>query len=68
MIEPRHVAIYLIRKHCNDSLPLIGKMMGGKDHSTILHSYRKIESDLLTDASLKNKIEEIEQIFGALNY
>jgi len=59
LIEPRHVAIYLLRNNTSDSLPLIGKIMGGKDHSTILHSYRKIEKGVLINIDLKKDIENI---------
>lgn len=67
LIVPRHIAVYLIRKNSNESFPLIGKIMGGKDHSTILHSFRKIENDLLTDESLKRDIDEMQEILNSSN-
>lgn len=65
LIAPRHITIYLIRKNSNESFPLIGKIMGGKDHSTILHSFRKIENDLLSDESLKRDVDEIQEILNS---
>ena len=57
--EARQVAIYLIRKLTNLSTPDIGKEFG-KDHSTILHSIRKVENALKGgDENLKNHIRDI---------
>jgi chromosomal replication initiator protein len=43
---PRQIAMYLIRQHTEASLPEIGRFFGGKDHTTVLHSCRKIKSIL----------------------
>ena len=57
--EARQVAIYLIRKLTNLSTPDIGKEFN-KDHSTILHSIKKVESALKTgDDNLQNHIRDI---------
>ena len=57
--EARQVAIYLIRKLTNLSLPDIGKEFG-KDHTTILYSIKKVESMLKTgDQSLQDHIRDI---------
>ncbi len=57
--EARQVAIYLIRKLTNLSTPDIGKEFN-KDHSTILHSIKKVEATLQTgDDTLKNHIRDI---------
>jgi len=61
LMLPRQVAIYLMREMTAKSLPQIGAIMGGKDHSTILHSENKINSILKTDIKLKNSINEIRQ-------
>ena len=58
-VEARQVAIYLIRKLTNLSLPDIGKELG-KDHSTIHHSIKKVEEAIKhDDTSLKNHIRDI---------
>ncbi len=62
LIIPRQIAIYLMREMTNKSLPQIGSIMGGKDHSTILHSENKIKNLLKTDIELKKTINEIRQI------
>ena len=57
--EARQIAMYLIRKLTNLSLPDIGKEFG-KDHSTVLHSIRKVEVALKGDnSSLQNNIRDI---------
>ena len=57
--EARQIAMYLIRKLTNLSLPDIGTEFA-KDHTTVLHSIRKVESDLKKgDTSLQNNIRDI---------
>ena len=58
---PRQVAIYLCRTLANESFPKIGTYFGGRDHSTIMSSYHKIESDLKTNEQLKVVIKELKQ-------
>jgi len=64
LIQPRQITIFLIRNETNKSLPEIGKIMGGKDHSTILHSERKVEQQLKVDSQLKDDIEKIRLILS----
>ena len=57
--EPRQIAMYLIRKLTNLSLPDIGKEFG-KDHSTVLYNIRKVEVSLKDgDTELQNNIRDI---------
>ena len=58
---PRQIAIYLIREKTNYSLNQLGDLFGGRDHTTILHSYEKIKSDIKTNGELKNTIENLER-------
>lgn len=51
---PRQIAMYLSKKLTTNSITDIGKLLGNRDHSTIIHGYDKIESDL---ASNKNNIK-----------
>jgi len=53
---PRHVAQYLCREMAGLSLSEIGARFGGKDHSTVLHAYRKIERLMKTDPNVQNLI------------
>ena len=61
--KARHVAVYLLRKEFSLSYPAIGLFLGGRDHTTAMHSYRKINyfPDLRTMeeiAWIKNKFLE----------
>ena len=59
ILKPRQVAMYLSRKLTNLSLPEIGNSFGGKDHTTVLHSLKKIDENLKHDPQLKNEIEKL---------
>ena len=58
---PRQVAIYLCRNLTNESYPKIGTYFGGRDHSTIISSYRKIERDLKKNEQLKVVINDLKK-------
>lgn len=62
IVEPRQIAMYLSRELTDLSLPEIGQCFGGKDHTTILHSYKKIKGALNTSPDLKDKVEKIIQV------
>jgi chromosomal replication initiator protein len=59
IILPRQLAMYLARKHTTHSLPEIGAAFGGKDHTTILHAFKKIEGQLLTDKEIRNTVDKL---------
>jgi len=63
VVRARQVTMYLLREDFNISYPLIGSKMGGKDHSTVIHSHLKIRDDLKTDPSLLQEIEKIRILF-----
>ncbi|MDD5311724.1 MAG: chromosomal replication initiator protein DnaA [Dehalococcoidia bacterium] len=56
----RHVVMYLLRQqnHCN--LAEIGRLLGGRDHTTVIHGYEKITSELNVDSQLSKSIEVIK--------
>jgi chromosomal replication initiator protein len=56
---PRQVAMHIARTQTKASLPEIGRHFGGKDHTTVIHSYNKIENLLDTDKELERKINNI---------
>lgn len=65
IVLPRQVAMYLCRQLTNLSLPEIGYAFGGKDHTTVLHSCKKIDAHLAKDRNLKNAVEQLTtQITG----
>jgi chromosomal replication initiator protein len=56
---PRQVAMYISRNHTRASLPEIGRHFGGKDHTTVIHSYNKIDNLIKTDKELEHQINTI---------
>lgn len=59
---PRQVAMYLTKELTTMSLPEIGKNFGGRDHTTILHAYKKIKSEMETDQNLAEDIRLLTAI------
>ncbi|MCX5703742.1 MAG: chromosomal replication initiator protein DnaA [Candidatus Omnitrophica bacterium] len=62
IVLPRQVAMYLSRELTDFSLPEIGQFFGGKDHTTVLHSYNKIKGDLIVNETLQEKVERVIQV------
>jgi len=64
IVLPRQVAIYFMRKELSLSYPKIGDIMGGRDHTTIIHGYEKINKNISHDEDLSTDIIKIkEQLF-----
>jgi chromosomal replication initiator protein len=61
LTDPRHIAMYLARKHTGLSFPELGREFGNRDHSTVQHGCRKVERGLKDNADLAYKIRLIEQ-------
>ena len=59
-VLPRQIAIYLCRKFTNTSLLEIGEKFGGKDHSTVLHSIKKVEGKMAKEVSFKEMIDKLQ--------
>jgi chromosomal replication initiator protein len=62
IVLPRQVAMYLSRELTELSLPEIGEYFGGRDHTTVLHSYNKIKELLNKDPGLKERLERVIQV------
>jgi chromosomal replication initiator protein len=58
---PRQIIMYLMREELNSSYPAIGKMIGGRDHTTAIHAYTKIAADLQEDEKLRHDMNLIRQ-------
>jgi chromosomal replication initiator protein len=61
--EPRQIAMYLIKTLTAASLPEIGKAFGGKHHSTVIHSVRKIDTLRKRDPDFDRRINSFVQAF-----
>jgi chromosomal replication initiator protein len=56
---PRQVAMYLARELTQESLPAIGREFGGRDHTTVLHAWRRTEERISTNAASRAAVEEL---------
>lgn len=63
IVKARQVVMYILREDFNVSYPLIGQKLGGKDHTTVIHSYLKIKDDLKNDPQLLQELEQIRIMF-----
>ena len=61
IVYPRQITMYLCRSMMDIPLQSIGKVLGGRDHTTIIHGCEKIAADLKKDDSLKNTIEILKK-------
>ena len=62
LVRPRHVAIYLAKELTNYSLPEIGKSFGDRDHTTVLHAYRKIREAKASNVELAEDCRNLERL------
>ncbi len=63
IVRARQLIMYILREDFNISYPLIGQKLGGKDHTTVIHSCLKIKNDLKEDQKLVQDIEQIRAMF-----
>ena len=61
LVRARQVAMYLSKELTNKSLPEIGALFGGRDHTTVIYAHRKVMSERNTDDGLKHDIHLLEQ-------
>lgn len=62
---PRQIAMYLLREEANISLPQIGKVLGGRDHTTIMHGCQKVAGLIEQDDQLRRQVVEIrDRLYG----
>ena len=59
--KPRQIAMYLAKEMTQKSLPEIGEMFGGRDHTTVLHAVRKITAERANDPDLNQHLHVLEQ-------
>ncbi|MCB0351888.1 MAG: chromosomal replication initiator protein DnaA [Bdellovibrionales bacterium] len=57
---PRHIAMYLCRKHTTCSYPEIGSKFGGRDHSSVIHAANVVSGKIQDSSDVSNHIQEIE--------
>lgn len=64
VIKPRQIIMYILREDFSISYPSIGEKLGGRDHTTVIHSCEKIKRDIKVDSLLLREIQEIRGMIG----
>ena len=59
---PRSIAMYLTREMTGMSLPQIGIVFGGRDHTTVLHSCKSVEANMTQNPDFKAVVDDIKQL------
>jgi chromosomal replication initiator protein len=62
VVKPRQLAMYILREDFNISYPTIGQKMGGRDHTTVIHSYEKIKEELKINSILAEELSQIRSM------
>ncbi len=62
IVKPRQLTMYILREDFNISYPSIGEKLGGRDHTTVIHSCEKIKNDLKSDSSLTQELNQIRAL------
>lgn len=59
VVRPRQVIMYILREDFSVSYPTIGSKLGGRDHTTVIHSCEKVKREVIEDAELAKEIQDI---------
>ena len=62
VVKPRQMVMYILREDCSVSYPLIGQKLGGRDHTTVIHSCEKIKNELKTNLLLLQELNQIRAL------
>lgn len=62
VVKPRQVIMYILREDLNISYPSIGEKLGGRDHTTVIHSCEKIKEDIKTNQNLVQELSHIRSL------
>ena len=63
ILKPRQIAMFILREDFNISYPSIGEKLGGRDHTTVMHSCEKIKVEIKNDLSLMQEVDQIRAMF-----
>lgn len=61
LVYPRQISMYLLRHEANYSYPKIGKELGGKDHTTVMHGVEKIEKEITKNDRMQQELSLIKE-------
>lgn len=65
VVKPRQIIMYMLREEFNVSYPSIGEKLGGRDHTTVIHSCEKIKEEVKSNTSLEQELEHIRTLIHA---
>lgn len=64
VVKPRQLIMYILREDFRVSYPTIGQKLGGRDHTTVIHSCDKVRNDLKTDTVLAQDLSQIRMLLN----
>jgi chromosomal replication initiator protein len=62
VVRPRQMIMYLLREDFGISFPSIGEKIGGRDHTTVIHSYEKVKSEIKKDATMAQEVAQLRSM------
>jgi len=62
VVRPRQVVMYILREDFSISFPSIGEKLGGRDHTTVIHSYEKMKEEIKTDSLLLQEVTQLRSM------
>ena len=65
VVKPRQIIMYILREEFNVSYPSIGEKLGGRDHTTVIHSCEKIREEIKSSPSLEQEIDHVRMLIHA---
>jgi chromosomal replication initiator protein len=65
VVKPRQIIMYMLREEFSVSYPSIGEKLGGRDHTTVIHSCEKIKEEVKSNTSLEQELEHIRSLIHA---
>lgn len=62
IVKARQLTMYLCHKYTEMSYSQIGRSVGGRDHSTVLHSCNQVGKKITSDRTFRHEVEELEAV------
>jgi len=62
VVRPRQLIMYILREDFKVSFPTIGQKLGGRDHTTVIHSCDKVRTELKTDSAINQELSQIRML------
>ena len=62
VVRPRQVIMYILREDFSVSYPTIGSKLGGRDHTTVIHSCEKVKREIVDDTELAKEVQDIRTL------